>query len=263
MAEVTVSTWAQLVEQLTTLGEDSTITLTADIDMNEQLPGGVTTTAKSKNYNIVIDGYYDGRKHSIKNLWSNSNIYVIQAYSYGKLTIKNVDFENVYMTRYGSSTSAPRFLYNVKIEDCSLSGTAVDCDICNGVEATRCGIKVTGSGTAAKFTGFGNKCHFCNIELNGSFNNCTFHLDNSYVSGDFAITTNTTTSFLFSSPYISVFNATVDTEAAPKVNGSATLMLINSDRLPEGITISSDFIACTTSELRSRQDLIDKSFPIG
>ena len=59
MATVEVSTWTDLVTQLAV--SNNTVKLTKDIDCNDEIPFGVTST-------ITMDSNLDGQGHMIRNL---------------------------------------------------------------------------------------------------------------------------------------------------------------------------------------------------
>lgn len=112
MAIYNVSTWAQLVEALSTdTKEAKTIKLTADINCNREIPYGVEssiTIYESGSYPVVIDGSYveneETKNHAIINLGTHVttpvDIFKLKkttGASSGQmdLTFKNVTFKNL------------------------------------------------------------------------------------------------------------------------------------------------------------------------
>lgn len=105
MATREVSTWAELTSAIGSAASGDTIKLIADIDCNNEIPEGVSSTITILNKNLTIDGEYveDGvtKRHEIRNLRTSGSspvsIFKIQASSDGTYTynIKNIDFVNL------------------------------------------------------------------------------------------------------------------------------------------------------------------------
>lgn len=105
MATIVVSTWAQLRSAISSAASGDTIQLTADIDCNNEIPEGVSSTITILNKNLTIDGGYveNGvtKRHEIRNLRTSGSspvsIFKLQASSDGTYTntIKNIDFINL------------------------------------------------------------------------------------------------------------------------------------------------------------------------
>lgn len=109
MATYEVSTWAELITELSTnRSESKTIKLITDIDCNNEIPTGVATTIVcycSHTYPVTIDGSYSEngviKNHVIRNLRTD----VVTPVSIFKLTpnndsvfeikFKNIDFINL------------------------------------------------------------------------------------------------------------------------------------------------------------------------
>ena len=104
MATIEVSTWAELVNAITSASSGDTIKLIADIDCNRTIPEGVTSTIVVGYGNITIDGgYTEGdviKRHEIRNLRTNINSPVtifkfpMGGYNTVTHTVKNIDFVN-------------------------------------------------------------------------------------------------------------------------------------------------------------------------
>lgn len=112
MATYEVSTWAELVARMAdTTGETRTIKLTADIDCNDSVPLGPTSSLNivgSISYPCTVDGSYtEGnvtKNHVIRNLRTN--------------VTSPVDIFNIRSTKpYGGSGSSTEFQINVTIQN--------------------------------------------------------------------------------------------------------------------------------------------------
>lgn len=105
MATIEVSTWAELASVITSAAAGDTIKLIADIDCNDEIPEGVSSTITILNKNLTIDGEYveDGvtKRHEIRNLRTSGSspvsIFKLQASYEGTYTntIRNIDFINL------------------------------------------------------------------------------------------------------------------------------------------------------------------------
>ena len=117
MAQINVSTWAELVAALSdvpsTAGVDTTILLTADIDMNDVAPEGTGVQIESKWWyqTLTINGGYtdpdtgEQKNHVIKNLRtpmaSTANLFYFKyTDTYGSTNVIytkfiNLDFQNI------------------------------------------------------------------------------------------------------------------------------------------------------------------------
>lgn len=117
MAQINVSTWAELVAALSdvpsTAGVDTTILLTADIDMNDVAPEGTGVQIESKWWyqTLTINGGYtdpdtgEQKNHVIKNLrtpiGSTANLFYFKyTDTYGSSNVIytkfiNLDFQNI------------------------------------------------------------------------------------------------------------------------------------------------------------------------
>ena len=250
MATTNVTTWAELTTAINSATEDTTVELTSDIDMNEELPTGVTTRVGGLQYKFIING----RGHKIKNLYSNS-ILVFYGRDY-VMEINDIDFENVYLT------NSAQFGLNVELYNCSLSAKLENSRIGAGnADCTfhYCGLVVTGFGTTS-YLGYGGYVtfYFCNIEINGEFANISGNYYDTYVKGDCTAGR--------SGVYgrLAIINAAIDFTGDVGSYGTTKLVLYNSDTItvPSDKTIAKFLTPCTTAELMSPNALRAKSFPL-
>lgn len=246
MATVSVATWAELTTAVNSATEDTTVELTSDIDMNEELPTGVTTRVRGSAYKFIING----NGHKIKNLYSNS---ILVFYGRGNdytMEINDIDFENAYLTnsaKLGNSVEWRNCSFSVKLENSQIG------EYCTYYY---CGLAVNGFGTS--YLGYGGRAtfYFCNIEVNGEFANISGTYYDTYVKGDCTVGTSGVNGRL------AIINATIGFTG--NFGSSGKLILYNSETItvPSGSTISANLIPCTTAELMSDSALRAKSFPI-
>lgn len=246
MATVSVATWAELTTAVNSATEDTTVELTSDIDMNDELPTGVTTKVGGLSYKFIING----NGHKIKNLYSNSiRVFYGRSGTAYVMEINNVDFENVYLT------NSAQFGTNVELHNCSLSIKLENSQI-GDCTYYYCGFAVTGFGTS--YLGYGGdaRFYFCNIEVNGEFRDISGDYYDTYVKGD------CTAGRSIVYGRLAIINATIGFTG--NFEGSGKLILYNSDTItvPSDKTISANFIPCTTAELMSPNALRAKSFPM-
>ena len=249
MATVSVATWAELTNAINGATEDTTVELTSDIDMNEELPTGITTRVGGLTYKFIING----NGHKIKNLYSNS-ILVFYGVKYA-MEINDIDFENAYLTnnaQFGVSVELHNCLLSVKLENSKIGGGNSYCTF------YYCGLAVTGFGTS--YLGYGGyvNFYFCNIEINGEFKDITGYYYDTYVKGDCTAGQ----SGIYGR--LAQINATISFTGDVGSYGTTKLVLYNSDTItvPSDKTISTFLTPCTTAELMSPSALRVKSFPM-
>lgn len=245
MATVSVATWAELTNAVNSATEDTTVELTSDIDMNEELPTGVTTRVGGLSYKFIING----NGHKIKNLYSNS-ILVFYGRNYA-MEINDIDFENAYLV------NSSRFGSNVELHNCSLSIKLENSQI-GDCTYYYCGLAVTGFGKS--YLGYNRNAtfYFCNIELNGEFTHISGTYNDTYVKG------NCTAGQSAIYGRLAIINATIAFTGDVGSYGTTRLILYNSDTItvPSDKTISTFLTPCTTAELMSPSALRAKSFPL-
>lgn len=105
MATIEVSTWAQLRSAIGSAASGDTIKLIADINCNDEIPEGVSSTITILNKNLTIDGGYVEndvtKRHEIRNLRTSGSSPVsifklqVSADSAFTNTIRNIDFVNL------------------------------------------------------------------------------------------------------------------------------------------------------------------------
>lgn len=272
MADVNVTTWAELTAALNS-AEDTDIYLMNDIDLNDELPEGVTV-GNLGNVSRCIKTL-NGNGHTLKNLRVVGNgsgtWYLFRGYSSSyKMTIDNINFLNVYLA--GNNTE-PRFFYGNEIIRNSIIN--IDADQGSFADAGdtfyHCAINFTSNNSKNKFSTASNTnrgAYFenCNIKLEGTMYPVFAVLNDTYLSGNYGIDASNNYSGGFSGSNRSIINVST---TLPKrllaINANA--VLINMDN----ITVNGDdesfipdtLIRCTTEELKNAQALRDKGFPIG
>jgi hypothetical protein len=250
MATVSVATWEALTTAVNSATEDTTVELTSDIDMNEELPTGVTTIVRNPSYKVIING----NGHKIKNLYctipSSSGSVLGGASSSNLMEINDVDFENAYLTnsaRLGASVEWHNCSLSIKLENSRIG----DCTY------YYCGLAVTGFGKS--YLGYSGNAtfYFCNIEVNGEFADISGKYYDTYVKGDCTAGQSAIYGRL------AIINATIAFTGDVGSYGTR-LILYNSETItvPSGKTISANLIPCTTAELMSPSALRAKSFPL-
>lgn len=273
MAEVTVSTWAGengLAAAITGASEDTTILLTADIDLREEGIDDITAQIKGTNFNITIDGNDNGTKHKIRNITSSSVI-VLSGYSASKrLTINNANFENVYLTKSGNyvttfSVALARYTnFNNCIFSAEVATNAVFLYYC---PLNCCGVYVKGVDNARLQETDPSAWSFCNIELEGTFRQASINMYNSYLTGNFKQTQGTGNNYglRFPNSYISQINATIQSDKDPSAS-SAQLLVCNSETWTKSgggtVTFPDTMIPLTTTQMKDDTALDDVSFPV-
>ena len=107
MATREVSTWAELVAAIRASGDSDTVKLIADINCDNEIPEGVSSTITTSAAYLKIDGEYveDGvtKRHEIRNLRSSTNspvtIFKITTSKYtDSFTMKGIDFLNLILS---------------------------------------------------------------------------------------------------------------------------------------------------------------------
>ena len=232
MADVPVSNWEQLVDAITsTATEAKEIYLTDNIDMNEQLPTGVTTSVKHPNNSYVYTVHGNGKK--ISKLFCRSNIVVFDSYNSAKrLVFDNVIFDDFLIEYAGSITS---LFGHATFNNCTISCTLVDCSFrASSVVFHNCGITITGRGTGKASIPVSASDEFedCNIKLLGSFRDVAMSLRNSYLGGEFRQvgSSTSTISFAFGDSFCSMIDADIQADRLPSESSGITLLLVNSDK---------------------------------
>lgn len=249
MATVSVATWTELTTAINSATEDTTVELTSDINMNDELPTGVTTRVRNPSYKIIING----NGHKIRNLYSSipysSGGVFGGASSSNLMEINNLDFENVYLT------NSAQLCYHVEWHNCSLSVKLENSRI-GDCTYYYCGLAVTGFGTSYLGYNRNAKFYFCNIDVDGEFADISGTYNDVYVKG------NCTAGATYVNGRLAIINATIGFTG--NFDGNGKLILYNSETItvPSDKTISAKLIPCTTAELMSDSALRAKSFPL-
>lgn len=163
MATREVSTWAQLVSAITSAVSGDIIKLIADIDCNDEIPEGVSSTISRTVAYFKLDGEYTEngvtKRHVIKNLKNNSvTIFKIKTeLNTDNMTIKGIDFINLMLSAPLLESYNPISGNNsILIQNCRFTGKRTDHLI-----------KVSRESTIYKST-FNFKRCYCNIPYNGN-----------------------------------------------------------------------------------------------
>lgn len=164
MATIEVSTWAELRSAITSATSSDTIKLIADIDCNDEIPAGVTSTISRTIAYFKLDGEYTEngvtKRHIIKNLKNNSvTIFKIITDKYtDNMTIKGIDFINLVLSAplLESYNTVSGNNNNILIQNCRFTGKRTDHLI-----------KVSRESTSYKSTFNFQRC-YCNIPYNGN-----------------------------------------------------------------------------------------------
>ena len=121
MATIEVASWEDLVTAITSHSSGDVIKLTADIDCNNSIPLGVSSTVNCGNDVITIDGSYV-ENGLILNLRTSVTT-PVAIFSFGgtnhSVYIKNLDFANLILDAplfscYGSSTPSHIYLQSCR-----------------------------------------------------------------------------------------------------------------------------------------------------
>ena len=123
MANVEVSTWAELLTAIENFVDGNTIKLTADIDLTEDYPTGVDKITLAAGKTFIIDGGNTAgstiTNHTIKGLSNNlstpDNLFEAAAATTGFI-LKNIDFYNLNLANgdfyKNTDASAPTVKFN-------------------------------------------------------------------------------------------------------------------------------------------------------
>lgn len=272
MAEVSVSTWEQLVDEITTgvgVNDPKTINLIADIDLNGTQPEGVTSRIRSHNHATWT---INGNGHTIRNLTfiSSSPDYMFgdesTAYDYSYLLFKNIKFENLSLINQVTGNGLVRLFARVKFEDSDislkLSGFAQACDWDRKVSFKRCGIRVDGIeglGQGKPYFGTKENVEQCNFALYGVFSPVDLRMQSCFLDGDFDVTG---FGALFDYSSNSIVIATIHqgyNDYVRFVNGANNAILRNNVKNGD---VSGEYISCTEEQIKSPSYLALRGFDI-
>lgn len=187
MATREVSTWAELEAAVRAAARGDTIKLIADIDCNDEIPEGVTSTIKLPNTSfanaaITITGEYTEnnvtKRHVIKNLRTSisSPVPIFEFQGYGDtstLNIKGIDFLNLVLGAVLVQTDLVSYNSHIlNIRNCRFTG-----------KRTTYLVYLNNNGTLNIFNSYfnipyygttvgGNKLCYITITGNGYMSNC-------------------------------------------------------------------------------------------
>ena len=278
MADVHVTTYAELRNAVNNATEATNIYIDNDINVDDEYPEGVSAIALSSSATFSVNIY--GQNHKISNILMDSNIAVFSgryaSSTYYWLNIFDVNFENVQIEASGSTG---KFLGDAaSLKRCSVaitlsanSNAATENQFATSrVSISRCSLTISGANSIQNPTltiGGDYYCDFNNIILLGRFRKVVLNgVRNSYIHGDFKQTYANSNYFTLKLIACEV-NATIDMAVLPTCTG-CSLAVINTDNLtlPSGKTLdnlSSLLTQCTTAEMESASTLWnDYGFPI-
>lgn len=184
MATIEVTTWAGLVDALTT-GDD--VKLLNNIDCNNEIPYGV-----EQRINILNNATIDGNGHVIRNLRTNINNPVAIFYDLNRnssITFKSINFINLILDKelFQNSESSSTVYFN----NCSFVGkrSTSAFTFWGSAEFTSCFINLPGkSDFINRNSPAAHYCWFRETPLTNVDNNLSFYsfkLDGCYVDGEY------------------------------------------------------------------------------
>lgn len=275
MARYDVSTWAQFVQAWRdTIGGDI-IEVTADLDVNDDIPSSQINDHEGDNHGTVT---INGNGHTLYNL-SGGNPYsgvifdsTYQLHVFNKLNLQNMDLSRPAFLGYQTSS-------RVTFNDCNIQGRASGVPFFNGfITFNRCTCTFTNT-TSIITENQGNfvNCWIylknCHKTWGGEGAALIRHLNTCYIKGD--VTYGSDTSSIVSDTVEDVqnccFNVTVNAGYSGfradyycyNANG-AKITIINIDKLPSGTTASEDpqAIAVTDAQMKDADYLASIGFDI-
>lgn len=264
MATVEVSTWAELAEALNR-AEDTDIYIAKDIDLNNELPEGISTSFGNGSYKKTIYG----NGHSVINIRCTADTtQVFKGGSTNRLKVYNTKLLNCSISGNQSYLAAYTDFYDsIILTDVVMGSYSIGPAVVFSGTFTRCGVtingynyvKVTLNGTSTATQTFTD----CNVKLIGTFAFCYFNLQNSWLTGSFE--SDNSYDVVFNNSFGSFINAAIKTNKKITAT-SAALTVINTDLLDDFVVsaLPTTLTQCTTEEIISAPFLrYDKNFPIG
>lgn len=250
------TTWAEFVQCAET--DNCYCKQGNDIDMNEELPDGITSTVYMDAKEI------DGNGYEIRNAYFKDKGWLQTAYGFG--TLKNFKLINFYDSRVDAGKGGTIYYNRGDIQNLTISGHVLSSKKqavfttgkmkIIGLSANLEGLGGTLSGDGA---GYPLDIDNGNIKIDNS-NLKWVNLKNCYVSGKIG-----SVKLIESSRYAESSASIIDAEITTELIGTTgqTAVIYNSDKLSDDATVSGDFFAVTTTQLANATYLKSIGFPIG
>lgn len=259
---IEVSTWAQFEAALTGEEDGKVIHLIADIDFNDEHPGGMSTTLVPKRY------YVYGNGHKIRNMHYIGGSYFIKATSSKPLVFYSADIENLFAEP--STNNAYLFDY------CKFNGCDLSMILSGGIELlystshgdfNNCGIRINAnySEDASFWQALELVATDCNLTLEGRYRRLTLKMIRSYISGNIRYKEYSSNSDHISFAYSqnSVITLGIDVQGtAHKTVIAVTTCAIDTTVINVDNIYPTGMIQCTTEQIKSPSYLASQGFPI-
>lgn len=251
------TTWAELSQVCGEVG--AYIKQGNDIDMNEEMPDGITETL------MVSCAELDGNGYEIRNAYFKDTGCIELAMRFGVL--KNFKLINFYDARTNSGKGGTIYYhYGNLIENLTISGYVLSDSksaIFTPGRKKILGLSANLDGLGGRLSGDGAgyplDIENGNIFINGGSIQST-NLKNCYVGGkiDKIWLINSTS---YENSAASIIDAEVKTQFAGQYGQIA--IVYNSDKISEDLTVTGDFIPVTAEQLADAAYLRSIGFPIG
>lgn len=266
-----VDNWADFVTAITTA--DAYVAFPeggGSIDMNDAAPEGVSCI-------IPTCAYVQGNGWEINNIHLDDNalFYRID----GTTIFDNLKFLKMYVSyTSGSATSKmgifEMYTSNIQFKNCIFGGILFSTggSLCisyssyqAGTVFYSCSMYFKCDGTIQPFDGNYSSVGFKHSRLNllGTCTDIDVKIDNSELTGDItAVSSNAIT--ILSGSARSCINAVLSGFSSVSYSGTlASAVLINTDNISDGTTVSDTLNKCTTAQLGNAEYLSSLGFPIG
>ena len=271
------STWAEFVTAIGTASAYVSVPEGTVWDMNEIQPTGITSAITVAAYRV------DGNGSEIRNLFFNGGYFTMPTNpSTNYHTFADFIFSNVLIESGSSFVRTPS---TSNWQYFTLSGCKVSCKIIDGcfakwgnsgqsqhilLSGTSLNADISGNGTIAyrESATYGLILWLTNANIMlsgrmaGSANNADIVANNSLIRGDW----NTVSGLRFSTSehtsQYSILDVDIPASSYLQSNGSLNKVLVNSDKIASGATVSSGFTQVTDAQLHNAAYLDSIGFPI-
>lgn len=247
--------WDELVSCAKTSGAYISLPEGGGWDMNEQYPTGAPT--------LEMHGcHIDGNGFIIKNLYNTDDM--IRAYGMGDTSyMKNLVFQNVYSNGEHLIDYDNIYYGRIKMENVSISGVVINSSIIQYMNQSqslfsRCAFNLKLYNAGVRM--IRQKFNFCNIHLVGSVkDNFVAILGNSQLVGDLSGNGSQTFTIEAESSLSKIDMAIKGFSSVACSSG--VNVVINTDKVDSGITVSDNLIKATTAQMSDAEWLTEHSFP--